>query len=115
MKGGGWTAAKVGISRDQSWVGLDNRGLDENAEGYANLREALGRDFDIAVHCHWEFDFNSALRWARVVAPIRPFWMEDPMPIEFNEQWVRLTAQSPVPILCEENLYRRPAFRPFIE
>ena len=120
MKRGGWTAAKVGISRDQNWSRLNNRRisnreLDENAQGYSNLREAVGRDLDIAVHCHWEFDFDSALRLAKAVAPIRPFWMEDPMPIEFNEQWVRLTAQSPVPILCGENLYGRADFRPFIE
>ncbi len=119
MHGGKWTAAKVGITRDQGWQKLDNRRisnreLDQNAEGYANLREAVGRDFDIAVHCHWEFDFDSALRLARAVAPIRPWWMEDPLPIEFNEQWVRLTEQSPTPILCGENLYGRADFRPFI-
>ena len=119
MHAGGWTAAKVGITRDQDWKKLDNRRisnreLDQNAQGYANLREAVGRDFDIAVHCHWEFDFDSALRLARAVAPIRPWWLEDPMPIEFNEQWVRLTEQSPTPILCGENLYGRADFRPFI-
>ena len=119
MHAGGWTAAKVGITRDQDWQRLDNRRisnreLDQNAEGFANLREALGRDFDIAVHCHWEFDFDSALRLARAVAPIRPWWLEDPLPIEFNEQWVRLTEQSPAPILCGENLYGRADFRPFI-
>ncbi len=119
MKQGGWTAAKVGIIRDQKWNALDNRRIsnvevDRNAEGYANLREAVGWDFDIAVHCHWEFDFDSALRLARAVAPIRPWWMEDPLPIAYNEQWTRLTAQSPVPILCGENLYGRDDFRPFI-
>ncbi len=119
MHSGGWTAAKIGITRDQNWQRLDNRRisnreLDEKTEGYANVREAVGRDFDIAVHCHWEFDFDSALRLARAVAPIRAWWMEDPMPIEFNEQWVRLTAQSPTPILCGENLYGRADFRPFI-
>ncbi|MEQ9440461.1 MAG: mandelate racemase/muconate lactonizing enzyme family protein [Cyclobacteriaceae bacterium] len=115
----GWTAAKVNILRDQSWNELDNRRLsnrevDRNAQGYANLREAVGEDFDIAVHCHWEFDFDSALRLARAVAPIRPWWMEDPLPIAYNEQWVKLTEQSPVPILCGENLYGRDDFRPFI-
>lgn len=119
MHEGGWTAAKVGITRDQDWKKLNNRRisnreLDQNAQGYANLREAVGRDFDIAVHCHWEFDFDSALRLARAVAPIRPWWLEDPMPIEYNEQWVRLTEQSPTPILCGENLYGRADFRPFI-
>jgi L-alanine-DL-glutamate epimerase-like enolase superfamily enzyme len=93
---------------------MSNRELDQNAEGFANLRDAVGRDFDIAVHCHWEFDFDSALRLSRAVAPIRPWWLEDPLPIEFNEQWVRLTEQSPTPILCGENLYGRADFRPFI-
>ncbi len=119
MKAGGWTAAKVGIMRDQRWNALDNRRIsnvevDRNAEGYANLREAVGWDFDIAVHCHWEFDFDSALRLAKAVAPIRPWWMEDPLPIAYNEQWVKLTEQAPVPILCGENLYGRDDFRPFI-
>jgi len=36
------------------------------------------------------------------------------MPIAYNEQWVKLTEQSPVPILCGENLYTRADFRPFI-
>ncbi|MCZ6860066.1 MAG: hypothetical protein O7I42_07290, partial [Alphaproteobacteria bacterium] len=45
MHGGKWTAAKIGITRDQGWQKLDNRRisnreLDQNAEGYANLREA---------------------------------------------------------------------------
>jgi L-alanine-DL-glutamate epimerase-like enolase superfamily enzyme len=119
MKDQGWTACKTGILRDQRWNQLDNRRLsnvevDRNAEGFGNLRDALGLDFDIAVHCHWEFDFDSALRLAKAVEPVRPIWMEDPLPIAYNEQWVRLTEKSPVPILTGENLYGRDDFRPFI-
>ena len=119
MKSMGWTACKTNMLRDQDWSRLDNRRLsnawvDRNAEGYMNLREALGSDIDIAVHCHWELDFDSALRLARAVAPVRPIWMEDPLPIAYNEQWVKLTEQSPVPILTGENLYTRADFRPFI-
>ena len=119
MKRGGWTAAKVNVLRDQRWNELDNRRIsnvevDRNALGYANLRKAMGLEFDIAVHCHWEFDFDSALRLAQAVAPMRPWWLEDPLPIAYNEQWVKLTEKSPVPILCGENLYGRDDFRPFI-
>ncbi|CAD5251219.1 MULTISPECIES: mandelate racemase/muconate lactonizing enzyme family protein [unclassified Imperialibacter] len=119
MKSQGWTACKTNILRDQEWNKLDNRRLsnveaDRNGTGYANMREALGLEFDIAVHCHWEFDFDSALRLANAVAPIRPIWMEDPLPIAYNEQWVKLTEKSPVPILTGENLYTRDDFRPFI-
>lgn len=119
MKSQGWTACKTNILRDQAWNRLDNRRIsnpevDRNAEGFANMREALGLDFDIAVHCHWEFDFDSALRLANAVAPVRPIWLEDPMPIAYNEQWIKLTEKSPVPVLTGENLYTRDDFRPFI-
>lgn len=119
MKGVGWTASKTDILRDQRWNELDNRRLsngevDRNAQAYANVREAVGPDFDVAVHCHWEFDFDSALRLCNAVADMRPIWLEDPLPIAYSEQWVRLTERSPVPILTGENLYGRDDFRPFI-
>ena len=119
MKSQGWTACKSDIDRDQSWNRLDNRrisniGVDKIVKGFSNMREALGPEFDIAVHCHWELDFDSALRLANAIAPIRPIWMEDPLPIAYNEQWVKLTEKSPVPILTGENLYTRDDFRPFI-
>ena len=119
MHGQGWTACKSDIDRDQRWNSLNNRrlsntGVDTIAKGFTNMREALGPEFDIAVHCHWEFDFDSALRLANAVASIRPIWMEDPLPPAYNEQWVRLTEQAPVPILTGENLYTRDDFRPFI-
>jgi L-alanine-DL-glutamate epimerase-like enolase superfamily enzyme len=119
IKGENYTAVKTNVLRDQRWFEIDNRMMsnkevDQNETGYANMREALGIDIDIIVHCHWEFDFDSALRLCRAVAPMRPWWVEDPLPIGYNEQWVKLTEQSPAPILCGENLYTRSDFRPFI-
>jgi L-alanine-DL-glutamate epimerase-like enolase superfamily enzyme len=120
MKGQGWTACKTNILRDQEWNKLDNRRLsnleaDRNAQGFANMREALG---DGVRHRGalptGSLIFDSALRLANAVAPIRPFWMEDPLPIAYNEQWVKLTEKSPVPVLTGENLYTRDDFRPFI-
>ena len=65
-------------------------------------------------YCHWEWDLIDALNLARSVAPMRPSWLEDPMPPDFSESWVKLTAQSPVPILQGENLQTRHGFLPFI-
>ena len=90
------------------------RDLRRNAAAYSNIREALGEDYDIAVHCHWEFDWADALALARAVAPMKPSWLEDPLPPDFSESWVKLTAASPVPILQGENLYTRHGFKPFI-
>ena len=85
-----------------------------NAQGFMNTREALGDEYGIAFHCHWEFDWNDALEVARAIAPMKPSWLEDPMPPDYSDTWVKLTEQSPVPILMGENLYTRHGFKPFI-
>jgi len=93
---------------------LTRKDLARIARGFGNLREAVGEDIDIAVHCHWEFDWIDALELARAVQPAKPAWLEDPMPPDYSESWSKLTAASPVPILTGENLYKREGFRPFI-
>lgn len=90
------------------------RDIARAADGFINLREAFGDDYEIIVHSHWEFDWPDALALSRAIAPINPWWNEDPMPVDFSESWVRLTAESPVPILTGENLYTRHGFKPFV-
>ncbi len=93
---------------------LTRKDLGRIAAGFSNVREAVGEDIDIAVHCHWEYDWIDALELAGAVAPIRPMWLEDPMPPAYSDSWVKLTSESPVPILTGENLYRCEGFKPFI-
>ncbi len=93
---------------------LTPKDLSRIGKGFGQLREAVGDDIDIAVHCHWEFDWIDALQLARTVAPINPMWLEDPMPPFYSESWSKLTEESPVPILTGENLYLRQGFKPFI-
>ncbi len=93
---------------------LTRKALAEITRGYENIREALGDEIDIAVHCHWEYAYGDALRLARAVAPIDPMWLEDPMPPAWSESWEKLTQESPVPILTGENLYKVEGFAPFI-
>jgi L-alanine-DL-glutamate epimerase-like enolase superfamily enzyme len=114
-----WTAAKpFRISRRPGGSELNRRlshsELKTNIQAYSNLREAAGDDFEIIVHCHWEFALYDALSFARALEPIRPWWIEDPMPINYVDTWAKLTEASPVPILCGENLYTIYDFLPFI-
>ena len=114
-----WTAAKVDHRSNREGGQqlnrrMTNADLDRQVQGFTNIREAVGPDFEIAVHCHWEFDFFDALRLARGIEKIRPWWLEDPMPPNYTDTWVKLTAASPVPILTGENLYTRHDFMPFL-
>jgi len=114
-----WTASKVDHRSNRPGGQQLNRrmtieDLDRQVQGFTNVREAVGPYHEIAVHCHWEFDFFDALRLARGVEKIRPWWLEDAMPPNYTDAWVKLTAESPVPILTGENLYTRRDFLPFI-
>lgn len=82
--------------------------------GYENLREALGWDYDIIIHCHNEFDFPSALGIAKVVEPVKPLWMEDPMPVIYSDTWKALRDSSPVPIITGEKLEHPAEFLQFM-
>ena len=119
----GWTAFKFGLprsnpkidaARDRSNRQLTSRELREIRQGFENCRDAIGWDYDLIVHCHWEYDARTALDLAHAVAPVKPLWLEDPMPPDFSDGWVRLTAESPVPICTGENLARRHGFKDFI-
>ena len=64
-------------------------------------------------HGQWAYDLNSAIQLCEALEPVKPLWVEDPMPPEFSDEWVHLTAVSKVPILTGENLGRRQTWRDF--
>ena len=119
----GWTAFKFGPprsrpdqdrARDASNRLLTTKELRDIRRGFENCRDAMGWDHDIIVHCHWEYDLRTAIQLAEAVEPIKPLWLEDPMPPDFSNAWVRLTSASKVPIGTGENLARRQGFADFL-
>jgi galactonate dehydratase len=117
----GFTAFKMGID---SVVGvpaaryantLDSAQLRKVARAYANVREAVGDDIDIAVHCHNEFDTPSAIAVARAVEPMNPLFLEDALNVPFSEGWAALKRSTRIPILTGEKLELVRGFRPFLE
>jgi L-alanine-DL-glutamate epimerase-like enolase superfamily enzyme len=119
----GFTAHKFGFpqtipesdkARDVSNRVLTTRELIDIRQGFENCREAIGWDHDIMVHCHWEYDLRTGIQIAEAVEPIKPLWLEDPLQVEYSEDWTSLCQASRVPILTGENLARREGFKDFI-
>jgi L-alanine-DL-glutamate epimerase-like enolase superfamily enzyme len=119
----GFTAHKFGLprtrpdtdpARDAANRILTSKELDQVRRGFENCREAVGMERDILVHCHWEYGVRTAIQIAEAVAPMKPYWLEDPMIVDYSESWKRLTGSSPVPICTGENLARREGFKDFI-
>jgi L-alanine-DL-glutamate epimerase-like enolase superfamily enzyme len=108
------TDPRADHARDRSNRVLTTTELKRIRQGFENCREAIGWDHDILVHCHWEYDLRTSIQLAEAVEPIKPLWLEDPLPVDYAESWRRLVASSKVAICTGENLNRRQGFKDFI-
>jgi L-alanine-DL-glutamate epimerase-like enolase superfamily enzyme len=120
----GFTAHKFGFphtdphsdrARDSANRVLTTTELSRIRRGFENCREALGWDHDILVHCHWEYDLRTSIQLAEAVEPIRPLWLEDPLPPHYAESWRRLVSSAKVPICTGENVCHRQGLTAFIK
>jgi L-alanine-DL-glutamate epimerase-like enolase superfamily enzyme len=107
-------AFNVDRVRDRSNRLLTSRELREIRQGFELCRDAIGWDYDLIVDCRAEYNFASAVQLADAVAPIRPLWLESPMPADYSEAWPKLVSAATVPIATGENLARRQGFKDFI-
>ena len=79
------------------------------------LRKGLGDDIDIMVDCHGRHYPAAALDFCRVLAPYRPYFIEEPVPPENVDAMAEVRRASPVPIATGERLVTRYEFRQVLE
>ena len=94
---------------------LTTQQLRNVARGFANCREAVGDDIDVAVHCHNELDTPSAIAVAKAAEPMNPLFIEDALNPPFSEAWMALRRSTRVPLLTGEKLEMVRGFKPFLD
>jgi galactonate dehydratase len=94
---------------------LDSAQLRNVHKAYNNLREAVGDEIDIAVHCHNELDTPSAIGVAKAVETMNPLFIEDILNPPFSEGWMAVRRATRVPLLTGEKLELVRQFKPFLD
>jgi galactonate dehydratase len=79
------------------------------------LRLAVGDEVDIMVDCHGRHSLGNAIQFCRILAPYRPYFIEEPVPPENVDVMAEVRRQSPVPIAIGERLVTRHEFRQVFE
>ncbi len=79
------------------------------------LRLAVGDDVDIMVDCHGRHSLANAIEFCRVLAPFRPYFVEEPVPPENVDVMAEVRKASPVPIATGERRVTRYEFREIFE
>ena len=96
--------------------GLTTAQLKKIARGFANVREAVGDDIDIAVHCHNQYDTPGAIAVSRATEAINPLFLEDPLSnVEYCEGWMAIKRATRTPILTGEKLEMVKQYKPFVD
>ncbi|HLY20320.1 MAG TPA: mandelate racemase/muconate lactonizing enzyme family protein [Bryobacteraceae bacterium] len=108
------SAPKLDNARDPSNRALTSRELREIRQAFEYCRDAIGWDRDLIVQCAGEYDLRAAVQLTEALEPVKPLWLDNPLPPEFSGSWVRLAQASKVPIATGENLPRRQGFKDFI-
>jgi galactonate dehydratase len=114
VKGRGYSAVKVLITPPTE--SLNPIAAYRYAERtMAALREALGEEMDIMVDFHGRQFPGNAVEFCRVLAPFRPYFIEEPVPPENVDALVEVRRASTVPIATGERLVTRFQFRELFE
>jgi L-alanine-DL-glutamate epimerase-like enolase superfamily enzyme len=79
------------------------------------VREELGPEADFGIDLHWHYDVRDAIELSKALEPVRPMWIEDPVPPENPETMALVRRESPVPVCTGENLYGFAGFEKLIE
>ena len=80
-----------------------------------DIRRAAGDRMQIAIEGHSRWDLPTATRIARALEPYDVMWLEEIMPPDNVDAYVRLKAATTVPICQSERVFTRFGFRPWIE
>ncbi len=90
--------------------------IPEIIEAVSQIRDGVGREGDWMIDLHQSFDFHEAAELCRLMEPIRPYCVEDPLREEqFRTQIPRLRLLTSVPLAPGEEWGTRADFSPLVE
>jgi len=121
---GGRGAAGAGPNANNGPIGVGgSRGtfnsrsrIRQIAEAAAQIREGVGPDGDWMIDLHQSFDLHEAAELCRLLEPMRPFCVEDPIREEqFRAQIPKLRQLTTVPLAPGEEWGTRADFSPLVE
>ncbi len=82
-------------------------GATRNVGVAQTVREAVGEDVALMFDAFNSWDVPYAIDMGRRIAPFRPAWLEEPVPVNRIEGLRRIRESSGIPIATGEHLYTR--------
>ncbi len=78
-----------------------------SAQTIKTLREAVGYEVEIGVHCHGQFTAAAAIRLGKAIEPYAAAFLEEPTSPDDFEALAKVAAKVNVPLAVGERLYHK--------
>lgn len=92
---------------------LSLRQINRIVERLDAVRRGAGKDFEICVDCHMQYNVPDAIRVANALSHLNLLWLEDPTPIANPDSCAEVRAKSSVPV-CVGEMFIAEQFRLFV-
>ena len=96
-------------------IHLTEKGLDFLENYMAEVRAEVGYEVPIAIDHLGHIPLEECIKLARRLEKYNLSWMEDAVPWQMTDQWVRLHEATAVPLGTGEDMYLKESFRPLFE
>ncbi len=105
---------KVGLGARSVKMKIGGAPLAEDVERVRAVRQAVGEEVAIMVDANNAYSVVDAIRMARLLEPLHPYWFEEPVHAEDYRGLAQVRAATSIPIAAGENEYTRYGFRDLI-
>ncbi|MFT5365240.1 MAG: L-alanine-DL-glutamate epimerase-like enolase superfamily enzyme [Candidatus Latescibacterota bacterium] len=96
-------------------IQFTTKGIDALVDYVSTVRDIVGYEIPLAADHFGHVNVESCIRLARALEPFSLAWLEDMIPWQFVDQWVRLKNATSAPVCTGEDIYLLENFKPLID
>ena len=108
-----WPFDKYSVDNNGQFISSTQ--LEEGTEPFIRIREKVGTKMDIMCEMHSLWNLSSAIRIAKSVEPTKPFWYEDPIPMDNIDALAEFRKSTHIATTASEIVTSRWGFREMFE
>jgi len=103
------------IQHPYTHVRLTSKGIQMLREYVEQVRAVVGYEVPIAADHFGHIGVDDCIRLGEALEPYNLAWLEDMVPWQFTEQWVRMERALKTPVCTGEDIYLKEGFMPLLQ
>lgn len=96
-------------------IQITEKGFDILEQYVADVRAVIGYEIPLAIDHFGHIGVENCIKLARRIEKYNLAWLEDMIPWQYTQQYVKLAKASRIPICTGEDIYLKENFKPLLE